>query len=331
MALRYSAARALGLFLLLSCSHITLVVTHEAQANEHHGTMNQAAMDDKPSYFSLSDHVGLLYIHIALMTVAWVVILPVGKLSLPTTWKSFSFLTWRKIASTAVMLSIVASRYTIWTQTAFIVTNIIGLITALSYNVRTPDLYPNNAHHKIGWIITNVVTVQVLLGAVARGRSSHAALSHEEQTDEQCFMPLRMTVDDNDYTDEAQDCRHSNERNCGNSIELLESQSRSSETTQVESGDEHAELLTARKTLSGCQSRHPLSAVILFAKDLPKTICSKGLWGYVALFYKSTDRIILPFGFIALTTGIVTMGRFFVRYSSLKILAVMKFLKLIMP
>lgn len=213
------------------------------------------------------------------------------------------------------MLSIVTSRYTTSTQVAFLVTNILGLVTALSYNARTPDLYPNNAHHKIGWIITNVVTVQVLLGAIARGRSAHAALSNREQTDEQPFMPLRTTMDDNDYIDEPQDCRRSSARNCGDSMDHLESQSRISETTQVESGDEHAELLTARKALDSGHARHrgPLSAALHFVKTLPTIIFWKGLWYYAALFYKATDRIILPFGFIALTTGIVTVGRFFVR------------------
>ena len=81
MALKYSATRALGLFLLLSCSHTTLVLAHVTQADEHHENMNDT-IDVKPSYFSLSDHAGLLYLHISLMVVAWVVILPVGTLSL---------------------------------------------------------------------------------------------------------------------------------------------------------------------------------------------------------------------------------------------------------
>lgn len=31
-----------------------------------------------PTYFSLSDNSGLIYSHIAVMTIAWIVILPVG-------------------------------------------------------------------------------------------------------------------------------------------------------------------------------------------------------------------------------------------------------------
>ena len=36
------------------------------------------------------------------------------------------------------------------------------------------------------------------------------------------------------------------------------------------------------------------------------------IWRYLDIGYRVVNRIILPFGFIALTTGVVTFGRFFV-------------------
>jgi len=39
-----------------------------------------ASADRKPmSYWSLTDHVGIVYIHILLMSLAWAVVLPVGE------------------------------------------------------------------------------------------------------------------------------------------------------------------------------------------------------------------------------------------------------------
>lgn len=77
-----SAARALGLYLLLSCSRVPLALAHGQEVNERHGNMNETMRTDlEPavlSYFSLSGEVGLIYTHIALMTIAWVVVLPVG-------------------------------------------------------------------------------------------------------------------------------------------------------------------------------------------------------------------------------------------------------------
>jgi len=39
-----------------------------------------ASADSKPmSYWSLADHVGIMYTHILLMSLAWAVVLPVGE------------------------------------------------------------------------------------------------------------------------------------------------------------------------------------------------------------------------------------------------------------
>ena len=41
------------------------------------------------------------------------------------------------------------------------------------------------------------------------------------------------------------------------------------------------------------------------------SFCSLKTWKYIEFGYKAVDRIILPFGFVAFTTGIVTYGRLF--------------------
>lgn len=52
------------------------------------------------------------------------------------------------------MLSVARSRLAIPAQACFLAVNGLGLFTSIVYNAKTPDLYPNNAHHKIGWIAT---------------------------------------------------------------------------------------------------------------------------------------------------------------------------------
>lgn len=42
-------------------------------------TAEDIALWNQRSYWSLHDHVGLMYAHIALMVLAWVVILPISK------------------------------------------------------------------------------------------------------------------------------------------------------------------------------------------------------------------------------------------------------------
>lgn len=52
------------------------------------------------------------------------------------------------------MLSIARSRLVLPSQLAFLAINALALVLGVIYNHQTPDLYSNNAHSKIGWIIT---------------------------------------------------------------------------------------------------------------------------------------------------------------------------------
>lgn len=47
----------------------------------HHSPQPQVQNSDvPPSYWSLSEHAGLMYMHIALEVIAWLIVLPVGRL-----------------------------------------------------------------------------------------------------------------------------------------------------------------------------------------------------------------------------------------------------------
>lgn len=63
----------------------------------------------------------------------------------------------------AVMFSIARSRFTIPAQFAFLAVNGLGLFTSIFYNAKTPDFYPGNAHHKLGWAVSWIGTVWFLL------------------------------------------------------------------------------------------------------------------------------------------------------------------------
>ncbi|KAL8289923.1 hypothetical protein RB600_005082 [Gaeumannomyces tritici] len=97
------------------------------------------------SYFSHPELQGVLYAHIAVMVVAWVFVLPV-----------------------AVMFSIARSRHTLVVQLIFAAVNGAGLVLGTVYNDGTPDLYPGNAHHGLGWALTAALCAQVAVGALGR-------------------------------------------------------------------------------------------------------------------------------------------------------------------
>ncbi|KAL5116814.1 hypothetical protein ACEQ8H_005295 [Pleosporales sp. CAS-2024a] len=95
------------------------------------------------SYWSLSEHAALMYWHIALQVLAWVVVLPV-----------------------AVMLSIARSRYSLSSQFLFLATNAVALAFGVVYKHKTPELYANNSHGKTGWIVTWLANAWVILAMI---------------------------------------------------------------------------------------------------------------------------------------------------------------------
>lgn len=81
------------------------------------------------------------------------------------------------------MLSIARSRLAVLVQLAFLGTHSAGLLLSAIYNGRVPDLYPNNAHHRLGWIVTWVMVVHFAIGviklAVDIGKPGDAGSSQE--------------------------------------------------------------------------------------------------------------------------------------------------------
>ena len=96
------------------------------------------------------------------------------------------------------MFSLARSRLTLALQFVFLAVNALGVLLGTIYNASTPDLYPNNAHHKIGWVATWVVCAQLLVGLVGRvagafnNRSRRSAVPKGRRTlDERgAFIPV---------------------------------------------------------------------------------------------------------------------------------------------
>ncbi|KAH7322977.1 hypothetical protein B0I35DRAFT_450156 [Stachybotrys elegans] len=276
-----SAASRLGLGLLL-----LPFVLADGGHDHHH---NDAAKHDNdeakyPStYFALPDHAGLIYAHIALMTLAWVFVLPV-----------------------AVMFSLARSRHTLLTQFVFLAINGLAVLLGTVYNAQTPDLYPGNAHHKIGWIITWVVSAQVLIGlvGVVSGvvRDRHSGRAAEEHS----FIP--MTEDSDGHHIFPDSCRFSNDSGQGTEPHTESVRSNSVSTTlSDEEGvyEPHKEY----DDFEDMPLTSPVSKGFFVAKAV--AFASTRVWRYVEICYQIIDRIILPFGFVALTTGIIAFCRFF--------------------
>ncbi|PQE31723.1 integral membrane protein [Rutstroemia sp. NJR-2017a WRK4] len=238
--------------------------------------------EDMNNYFRYTQHGGLMATHIALMTIAWVFVLPI-----------------------CVMFSISRSRFTLLTQFAFLAINAAGVLCSTIYNASTPDLYPNNAHHKIGWLLTWICCAQVVIGVI----SAYAGHRDNKQKDSGYTPVSREAMAEHTRRLQRNDSRLSNDSGQGTepNTESLRSGSISVD------GDEEITLDEPEKDDSEVEKIALMKGTKIdkyLSRRLPGLISARILrvFGFA---YNVVDRLILLLGFVALTTGIITYGGLF--------------------
>ncbi|KKA27198.1 hypothetical protein TD95_002099 [Thielaviopsis punctulata] len=247
------------------------------------------------SYFNYPKHSGALFAHIVIMCVAWVVSLPV-----------------------AVMFSIARSRFTIVSQLVFGALNALGVFIAIGYNASTPDLYPNNAHHKLGWIVTVTLTTQFAIGIVGKlaGVLQGLAKPHTQQYEQVAFIPtesssqqLRSPGPYRLSDDSGHSTVHSSSSHSRSS-----SASTVAEHAQYELNNMHKEHFDEEEDVGFASGPAFIPGSATKWTRASETIAgffSARVWRIFAVYYDAVDRVILPLGFVTLACGIVTVGRFF--------------------
>ncbi|AEO60236.1 hypothetical protein MYCTH_2309286 [Thermothelomyces thermophilus ATCC 42464] len=220
------------------------------------------------------------------------------------------------------MLSLARSRYTLALQFAFLAINAGGVLLGVIYNASTPDLYPNNAHHKLGWIVTVVVAAQVAIGLLARvagmlrRESSNLSGRPEER---QGFIPVSteaMAEHESHYSpgpygrfsqDSGQGTEPKTESLRSHSISsAADSPTRNAHQRYDHPDDDADEDLEAAHLPIFSRSTKAHSVVAKIAGKI-----SDRFWKILLFAYNFIDRTILILGFIAFCTGIIAFGRFF--------------------
>ncbi|KAK2744044.1 hypothetical protein FQN57_004497 [Myotisia sp. PD_48] len=245
------------------------------------------------SYFAYRKATGTIIAHIAFMVIAWVIVLPVG-----------------------VFLSVAKSRLALPAQFLFLGVNSLGLLLGAIYNSQAPDLYENNAHHKIGWIATWVMVAQVIMGllsAYSKRKENHTeGVSYERVA----FLPT-----DGPGSTYARDVSHEyrwsgdsgqgTERNScslrGSSLD--HSHSHSLSPTEVPEEFETPTKEMPKRTCDGLFSRFTFIDNYLTPR-IPGLL-SRPVIGTINVIYTFIERTILVFGFVALATGGVVYGGIF--------------------
>lgn len=228
------------------------------------------------------------------------------------------------------MFSVARSRLALPAQFLFLVVNGLGLTFGTVYNVNTPDLYENNAHHKLGWIATWIMLAQLVMSLLFTysGRGNKSRQTSSEHT---AFlqMPVGNMPQHNSrpYTDYrwSGDSGQGTERSSvSNSRDISPTDPHRRDTFDdfekpepipADDDDDQEDDLAAGPHAS---SQPPpsrwfrISRVDTFlSARIPNLLTAKVL-RLTQIVYDLIDRIILVLGFIALVTGGVTYAGIFV-------------------
>lgn len=248
------------------------------------------------SYFAYGKHSGAIVAHIVLMVLAWFFVLPVG-----------------------VMFSVARSRLALPTQFLFLVINAFGVLLGIIYNTSTPDLYENNSHNKIGWIITWVVSAEVVMGvlfAYADKDERTASPSHEQAG----FLPV--STSDSERQHQYRWSRDSGQGTERSSSSLQQSRFSSLERGRRLSRTGESDPLTEKPEDDDDddETEAPMpvqrrffknNAVDKFLRKRVPNILSSRVLKVLRVIHTIIERTILPFGFVAMVTGCVVYGGIF--------------------
>ncbi|KAK6537945.1 hypothetical protein TWF694_010840 [Orbilia ellipsospora] len=126
---------------------------------DHNASLNiPGHSDDADSYWRLSKARWLIYGHIILMMIDWILILPIS-----------------------IMFAVAKSNLHIPVQFVFLAVNGFAIFLGTIYNAETPDLYPANAHHRMGWVAVAILVAQTAVGVIfSVAKSKDAPTSNEE-------------------------------------------------------------------------------------------------------------------------------------------------------
>ena len=199
-----------------------------------------------------------------------------------------------------VMLSIARSRYTSVAHFVVLILNAFGLLVGTIYNANTPDLYENNAHHKVGWILTWIVSAHALIGLVLhRTRATTPAknflgVQYNRLKESDFVNEYRWSQDSGQGTEPG-----SPESHPTSPAEPEHTAQRDSYQPEREDHEEKLGLLSN-------------SAMDRYFMRKFKSIASSRFFRIASVPYNVMDRLILFLGFVALATGLVTYGGHFV-------------------
>lgn len=225
------------------------------------------------------------------------------------------------------MFSIARSSLTIPTQLAFLIVNGLGVIASVVYNASTPDLYPNNAHHKIGWVATWIALGWFVMAVPAMVRGGSKAIERRAMTTQNMAQYERLQNNDDGV---AATMVSGGEQRSPRGIYRLSRDSHGSDGSgtlrnssaeslpklepQSPMDEEHGGLLLDHEDAAehgGYLRQNERRVNTLIGLKLSRFVPSGNLLSLFMVLYIFLERTIILLGFVALLTGGVTWGNLF--------------------
>ena len=216
------------------------------------------------------------------------------------------------------MLSLARHRRTLVVQLLFLSVNGLGLLLGLIYNGKVPNLYENNLHHTMGWIVSLVVFVQCVLG-IMKSYTRDKRIGNSISEEQAAFIPSpaivteRLQATQTSTTSEWCTSRYSHDSGHGTEPSSSRSHSISSPSScqdqlqmlnnpcDMNMAIDYDEKVAMPHSLLNNRILYRLSAL------LPNRVII-----IMSFIYDVIDRLILFLGFILVISGAATYGGVFV-------------------
>ena len=216
------------------------------------------------------------------------------------------------------MLSIARSQLALPAQLSFLGVHTVALLLGTAYSSKTPDLYENNAHDIVGWIITWIVVAQSIIGLLKLAVNFHT--SQDADAEEQnAYLPMstQVLMQHHQALYSPDEYRYS--RDSGHYTASEGSRSQSISSMQEHEIEEHQKFLEYQNQHADIDADNTEKQGLLANTRTQRVatciaaMMSRRTRRALNVAYNAIDYASLPLGFTAIVSGAVVYGGVFVR------------------
>lgn len=215
------------------------------------------------------------------------------------------------------MLSVSRSWLALPAQLTFLGLHSVALLLGTVYSSKTPDLYENNAHSKLGWIVTWIVVAQCIIGLIQLAVNFKRPQDADAQ-EQTAFLPIlteslaqhhQATYSPNEYR-YSRDSGHftASETSRSQSISSMQDHEDAENQKFLEYQNPHTSADAEYIEKQGFSSNKKAQRIASYIAAMLSRRTTRAL----SFAYNAIDCVILLLGFAAIVSGAVVYGGVFV-------------------